>query len=201
MTTEPNRLPGILLRGAQGVLNASLRADPAAQSMLRELDGRAIRVELDDLALRVEVCVRGARLDFEDTADEVDATVSGRLSSLLAAARSGTAKGLAVNGDAEAVQGLARVMSRVPAASWERVAQTLGDVPARGLERFANETLEIFGAARKRLEDNLAEYLQYELRAVASRAEVEDFLAGVDRLRSDADRLGKRVERLLRGPG
>ncbi|MDN5864550.1 MAG: hypothetical protein L0I62_04955 [Gammaproteobacteria bacterium] len=199
MTTEPYRLPGILLKPAESVLNAALSADPTALSMLRELDGRAISVELEDLGLLAGVTVSGDRLLLQEGGSETDARVSGRLPSLLAAARSGTARGLAVNGDAEVVQGLARIMSRLPAATWERLARTIGDVPARGLERLARGMFDVFDDTRKRLETNLAEYLQYELRAVASRTEVEDFLGEVDRLRSDADRLSKRLDRIMRG--
>lgn len=199
MNDGPHNLPGFLLKPAENILNASLSADPTALDMLRELDGRKIAVELDDLLLVVGVAIKRDRVALEDDETEPDARVSGRLSSMLAAARSGSARGLNVGGDAEVVQSLARAMSRLPAATWERIAQSIGDLPARGLERLARGALAMFDNTRERLGSNLSEYLQYELRAVACRTEVEDFLGDVDRLRSDAERLAKRIERLARG--
>src|SRR5699024_4074570 len=109
-------------------------------------------------------------------------------------------RGLNIHGDAEVVQGLARVMSRLPAATWERISRIIGDLPAQRLERLARNAFSVFDNTRERLGSSLAEYLQYELRAVAPRPEVEDFLADMDRLRADVERLSKRVARLGHGP-
>jgi ubiquinone biosynthesis protein UbiJ len=199
--SNPHNLPRIALRPAEASLNGALAADPTALSMLADLAGRRIAVELSDFSLVVVVAIVGDRLTLggRPAGAEPDATVSGRLASLIAAGRNGTARGLAVEGDAESVQGLARVMGRLPGAAWERLARTIGDVPARGIERFANAAQETFVNTRERFATSLGEYLQYELRAVAPRADVADFLADVDRLRNDADRLAKRIERLRRG--
>lgn len=193
-------LPNFLLKPAEHALNAALAADPAALSMLGELAGRRIAVELSDFSLAVVVGIAGARVTLGAPVAGLvpDATVSGTLASLLRAGRSGSARGLNVAGDAELVQGLARVMGRLPQASWERVASTIGDLPARGIERFARASRDAFEGTRARFAASLGEYLQYELRAVAARPDIEDFLAEVDRLRADADRLAKRVERLTR---
>jgi ubiquinone biosynthesis protein UbiJ len=43
---------------------------------------------------------------------------------------------------------------------------------------------------------NVAEFLVEEARLLASRPRVERFIAGVDQLRDDAERLGQRIERL-----
>lgn len=200
VNTTSKNLPTFLLKPAERILNAALSADPTALAMLRELDGRKITVELTDLSLVTSVAIAGDQIILDDDALVPDAEVSGHLSSLLAAARSGTARGLSVNGDAEMVQGLARAMSRLPGATWERIACTIGDVPARGLERFAHGVLNLVEGTGERIGANLSEYLQYELRAVASRTEVEVFTSEVDTLRSDAERLAKRIERLTRGP-
>jgi ubiquinone biosynthesis protein UbiJ len=46
------------------------------------------------------------------------------------------------------------------------------------------------------LEQNLTEYLLEESRLLPKRAQVEKFLAAVDTLRADSDRLVQRVQRL-----
>lgn len=198
---EPRPLPAPVLKAAAGVLNSVLAVDPAALRQLGELAGRSVTVEIGDLGLVVAVVVAADRLELGAPAGTPDATVSGSIASLLAAARSGTPKGLAVSGDAELVHGLARTMARLPAAAWERLARTVGDVPARGLERLSRALLASLGDARERFAASLGEYLQHEARVVVPRAELDDFLAAVDRLRTDGDRLEKRIERLERRGG
>jgi len=193
-------LPDALLRPAQRVLNSALGADPAAGRQLAELAGRRVHVEISDFGLVVPVAVESDGLALGGSADDsADTTVSGTLASLMRAARTGSPKGLAVSGDAEVVHGLARAMSRLPGAAWERVAQVIGDVPARGLERFSRVLFSTVSDARDRFTVTLSEYLQHEARVVVPRTELEGFYAEVDRLRNDSDRLAKRLERLERG--
>lgn len=198
---ELRPLPAAVLKPAANVLNSVLAVDPTALRGLGELAGRTVTVEISDLGLGLAVAVAVDRLELRAPEAEPDATVTGTIASLLAAARSGTPKGLAVAGDAELVHGLARIMARLPGAAWERLARTIGDTPARGLERLSQALLVSLGDARERFGATLGEYLQHEARVLVPRAELESFHSEVDRLRADADRLEKRIERLERGGG
>jgi ubiquinone biosynthesis protein UbiJ len=62
---------------------------------------------------------------------------------------------------------------------------------ARAGERWA-------GRSRNIAAENLREYLQEEAAVVPSRQELDDFLAAVDTVRDDVERLAARVERLER---
>lgn len=197
----PRSLPAPILDAAARVLNAALGADPQAHRDLGELAGRRIAILIEDWKLSVEADIAEGRLELVPPGqDKPDAQVSGTLSQLVAAGRSGSPKGLSVTGDAELVHGLSRTMSRLPAAAWEKLAQTIGDVPARGLERMAGFLRGVFTDTRERVSDTLSEYLQYEIRAVASRGEVEEFMSEVDRTRDDVERLAKRLDRLDKTP-
>lgn len=200
MNDAPARtLPAPVLDAAARALNAALSADPHARKDLAELAGRSIAVLITDWNLSVLARIGEGRLDLTAPGEEAqDAQVSGSLSQLVAAGRSGSPKGLSVTGDAELVHGLARAMARLPAAAWERLAQTIGDVPARGLERMAGFLRTLFNDTRERVSVTLSEYLQYEIRAVAARNEVEEFMSAVDRTRDDVERLAKRFDRLER---
>ncbi len=197
---EQHGLPSVLLKPIGSVLNAALAADPSACGALKELAGRRIAVHISDFTLTVVAHIETHGIDLTGPIEAPDAEVTGTLAQLAAAGHSGSPKGLSVAGDAELVHGLSRAMARLPAAAWERLAQTIGDIPARGLERLGAGLLSAFNDTRERLSGTLAEYLQYELRAVASRAELDEFLSAVDRVRDDAERLGKRFERLERRP-
>ncbi|MGH8129117.1 MAG: ubiquinone biosynthesis accessory factor UbiJ [Gammaproteobacteria bacterium] len=195
---EQRGLPNALLKPASGILNGALTVDPTARAALGELAGRRIAVHIEDFALTIVAHIEAQGIELSGPVESPDAEVTGTLAQLAAAGRSGSPKGLSVSGDAELVHGLSRAMARLPAAAWERLAQTIGDVPARGLERLGAGLLSAFNDTRERLAGTLAEYLQYEVRAVVSRAELDDFLSAVDRLRDDAERLGKRFDRLER---
>lgn len=195
---EPRKLPEALLRPVGRVLSSALETDPSARAMLEELAGRRVAVHISDFALTVVVHVERHGLDLTGPVEAPDAEVAGTLSQLAAAGRSGSPKGLSVSGDAELVHGLSRAMARLPAAAWERVARTIGDVPARGLERLGADLLSVFRDTRERLSGTLSDYLQYELRAVPARDELEAYMSEVDRLRDDTERLAKRFDRLDR---
>lgn len=193
-------LPSALLKLIGSVLNAALAADPSARGVLKELTGRRIAIHISDFTLTVVAHIETHGIDLTGPIEAPDAEVTGTLAQLVAAGHSGSPKGLSVAGDAELVHGLSRAMARLPAAAWERLAQTIGDVPARGLERLGAGLLSVFNDTRERLSGTLSEYLQYELRAVISRAELDEFLSTVDRVRDDTERLGKRFERLEHRP-
>jgi ubiquinone biosynthesis protein UbiJ len=197
---EQRSLPSVLLKPIGSVLNAALAADPTARGALKELAGRRIAVHISDFTLTVVAHIETHGIELTGPIEAPDAEVTGTLAQLAAAGHSGSPKGLSVAGDAELVHGLSRAMARLPAAAWERLAQTIGDIPARGLERLGTGLLSAFNDTRERLSGTLAEYLQYELRAVVSRAELDEFLSAVDRVRDDAERLDKRFERLERRP-
>ncbi|MGA7964565.1 MAG: hypothetical protein WCB49_01455 [Gammaproteobacteria bacterium] len=198
MNNEQHGLPNVLLKPVSSILNGALTVDPVARTALGELAGRRIALHISDFALTVVAHITAQGIDLSGPVEAPDAEVTGTLAQLAAAGRSGSPKGLSVSGDAELVHGLSRTMARLPGAAWERLSQTIGDVPARGLERLGGEMLSVFRDTRERLSGTLAEYLQYEVRAVASRAELDDFLSSVDRLRDDTERLVKRFERLER---
>jgi ubiquinone biosynthesis protein UbiJ len=72
----------------------------------------------------------------------------------------------------------------------------IGDVAARQVAGFARGLLDWGRKAGDSLATNVSEYLQEEGRDLPTRTETEEFLADVDRLRDDAERLEARLARL-----
>ena len=60
---------------------------------------------------------------------------------------------------------------------------------ARGMLAWGRSTLDTVSR-------DVAEYLHEESRDLPTRGEVDEFLSGIDKLRSDADRLEARAQRL-----
>jgi ubiquinone biosynthesis protein UbiJ len=78
----------------------------------------------------------------------------------------------------------------------EELAGFIGDSAAHGLGQFA-KSLGAWGRrARSTVEQNVAEYLQEESRAVPGRHEGDTFRRDVEMLRDDVERLVARLRRL-----
>lgn len=83
----------------------------------------------------------------------------------------------------------------------EQVSRLTGDIVAHRIGEFARHARALLSESRETLAQDSGEYLQEESRLLPTRIEVEYFLAGVDGLREDVDRLQARVDRLVRKAG
>ncbi len=104
-----------------------------------------------------------------------------------------------IEGDSEVGQQLQDLLA---GADWdweEQLSRVTGDVVAHQAGRFASRLRQTFEDTRETLVRDCGEYLQEESRLLPTRVEVDYFLASVDRLRDDGERLQARVQRLLRG--
>jgi len=103
---------------------------------------------------------------------------------------------VSISGDIGLVNRLQKVLRGMGIDWEEHIAQFTGDFAARKLTRVGR-ALRAWGRdAHARLEQDMSEYLHDEARAVPTGGAVEQFMAGVDRLRSDVDRLEQRIRRL-----
>ncbi len=193
----------VLLLQALG--NALLRLDRETAAALAALEGNLIRLRLGKTDPLTELYIRpsqgGVHLST-DAPGTPDVTVSGELAAfacllshddpreLFASGR------LVIEGDAELGQRLQRILRGIDIDWEEQAARLVGDVAAHALGRAVRAGAAWQREARAALATDLAEYLQDEIRLLASPFRVERFLDAVDRLRSDADRLEARVRRL-----
>jgi ubiquinone biosynthesis protein UbiJ len=103
-----------------------------------------------------------------------------------------------IEGDAEVAQRFRELLAVARPDVEEELALVLGDVAAHRIGRFARGVLQWGRAATDSLATNVVEFLQEEGRDLPTRVETEEFLAGVDRLRDDAERFEARLARLER---
>ncbi len=195
----------LALQQLLALANGLLKLDPEARERLRPLAGHVLAVELDgiDLPLRVAFSEEGIAVADPDAA--ADVTVRARPAALLTLALSGGQKGAGAvefRGDVAVVHGIRQLVSSLEIDWEEQLSRFTGDVVAHQLGRMARAGLAWLSQARTTFEQNAAEYLTEESRALPAEAEVSAFLAEVDRLRQDADRLQARIALLeKRGKG
>ncbi len=196
-------LTAVALGGLEAALNRYLALDPAAMERLAELQGRVIRIEVLGLGLRFYLAPgpSGFKL-LSSYAGEPACTLRGtplglaRMSSTADSADQLFSGQVEISGDTELGHRLGNILSSLDIDWEEQLARVSGDLVAheigngaRALNRWGRRALDNLGM-------DLQEYLQEEVRLLPTRFEVEAFLADVDTLRDDEQRLEAQVARL-----
>nr|WP_242470696.1 SCP2 sterol-binding domain-containing protein [Thiocystis violacea] len=194
-----------MLAVVEQAINGYIALDPEGAADFGSLSGRIIAVEIKGFGTRVTIipAERGLQL-FGDYDASPDCLIRG---TPLGLARMGMAERketqlvlgeVEITGDTALAQAFSAAFARLDVDWEEQLARIIGDPFARQVgnrfraaERWGQRTSESMTA-------NLTEYLQEERRLLPTRYEVEAFLAQVDTLRDDAERVAARVERLVR---
>lgn len=206
-STYRTPLPGLLAISMEAAINRLLATDQQSGKRLEKLDGRRVRLQLEDLAITLDFLFSAYRVEVSlDHTIEADTTISGSLPALLAMAMpdeggrwGGPGSRVRISGDATLARDVERLFSRLD-PDWEAgMAQFTGDVLAHqlanGLRGFA-QGLKTTGV---NLQQVASEYLASEQSPLAQPAELKSFADEVDRLRDATDRLEARI-RLLTQP-
>ena len=193
-----------LLRPFESTLNRNVSASTPAREKLAQLAGRSFTVEAGippAPVLRVRIAAETTGLKVTSSDAPADATVSGSPLSLLALL-SGDGKaplqgaGVTIRGDAETAKAFEQLLKHAKPDLEEELARFVGDGPAYHAARVARGVFDRARMAAESFAKNVGEFLQEEGRDVPARAEMDQFLGGVDRVREDVDRAEARLKLL-----
>ena len=181
--------PTLLLCAA---LNALLDKQPGAKSRLARHVGKCVRLSVPPLSLRIEA-------DGGLTAAAPDAVADVRLTPVPASLPGWFAGGKV--GDLFRVEGdglLAADLSHALADfDWVLALRPyLGDIAAARVDQLIQGVMNWRGHAAESVGRNLAEYAVYEQAWLAEPMAAREFIAAVDQLRDDVDRLEARLHLL-----
>lgn len=201
-------LPGLLAVSLEAALNRLLAADQNSGERLQRLDGRCVRLQLEDLAIALDFRFDSYRVAVTlADAGDADTVVSGSLPALIAMAMpdesgrwGGPGSRVKISGDATLARDLERLFSQLD-PDWEAgIARFTGDVLgyqlASGLKGFG-QALKTTGL---NLQDIAGEYLRSEQSPLAQAGELRTFADEVDSLRDATDRLEARLRLLTENP-
>jgi len=188
MATDP------LFQPIESLLNRNVAGSTRARELVVRLEGRSLEVRATPTPLAIRFRVSDGRISVSGGGEgEPDAVIEGTPLSLATLAgpqpedrlRRGEVR---ISGDAETAQSfeLSRLVGDPVAHHVANAARSVFDFGRRAAETFAR---------------NMGEYLTEESRDLPARPEVEDWIAQVDRLREDADRLEARLALLERRHG
>ncbi len=197
------QIPDALLAVMEQAVNRYIALDPEGAAGFAALSGRIIGIEAKGFGTRVTVIPNAHGLQLFGAYDApCDCLIRG---TPLGLARMGMAERketqllsgeVEITGDTALAQAFNSALARLEVDWEEQLARAIGDPFAhrigsqfRAAERWGQRTSES-------MTWNLKEYLQEERRLVPTRYEVEAFLAQVDTLRDDVERVAARIERL-----
>ena len=189
-------------------VNHYLALDPDARQAIGRLHGRVIAFDLEGTGLTIYLvpAADGRVQLLSHHEGGADCRLRGtplalaRMSHPRAGSDQLFAGEVQIEGDTELAHRFGKILAAMDIDWEEQLSHYTGDLIAhdlgnlvRGATRWGRHSLDTLGR-------DLQEYLQEELRLLPVRAEIEDFLSDVDRLRDDVERLQARIERLQPGP-
>jgi len=193
----------VLTEAIENLLNRNLGQSPRARECCAALKGRRLRIVVRDLGLQIGFESLGDTLRISRQAEgEFHAEVAGSPINLLALAgpqperllKSGAVQ---VSGEVELLQQYRDLALLLRPDLEDELARLIGDSPAHRLAGLARAALAFGRRSADTAVRNTAEYFAHETGDLVPRAEAEEFLAEVDRLREDADRAAARLDALL----
>ena len=191
------------LSGIETAINNYLKLAPATLEQLAALEGKVIAVELRglDITLYLLPGADGLHVLSEYTGTP-DTTLSGSPLSLAEMALGSDATRVLFSGDViisgeiELGQQFKHLLDEMDIDWEEHLSKLTGDVIAHKVGQFVHDTQQWSEQAINTLTGNLGEYLQQESQDLPSHADVDQFLADVDVLRDDVERLEARFNRI-----
>ena len=195
-------VPALVLAGLEITLNRYLALDPETLSRLAGMTGKLIAVELRGVGITLYMAPHSGGIQLLREFDgSADAVISG---TPMALARVGIgeersllfAGEVEIRGDVTLGQRFESVLRELDIDWEEQLSHLVGDAAAHQVGNLVRDALQWGAKSVDTLGRDLTEYLQEESRQLPQRDEVNKFLAAVDVLRNDVERLDARVKRL-----
>jgi ubiquinone biosynthesis protein UbiJ len=205
------------LGSAEALLNRYIGASAQARAIAQRLQGTSLQVDVEGIT-RIRAAVFHGRLALltGDDSSPLNATeavppasaaappnavISGSPPALLQLMRGGVNRAPAraaaqIRGDAEIANLYRELFMLARPDLEEELSRFVGDLAARRLSQFAHGAIAFGRRVRRTAGENIAEYLQEEIRDLVNKPELEEFLRGVDDVRETTDRIEARLARL-----
>ena len=190
------------LQPFEAVLNRNIAASATARQLCRQLDGKVLALHVTGTPVNIFLRGTGERMEVDTVNTGVaTASLSGTPLSLLrlAGARADAALrggNVHIEGNAEVAQTFSELLKHARPDLEEELSRVIGDVAAHQAGNIARSALAFGRRAADTFAQNVAEFLQEESRDLPTRTEADEFLAGVDKLRDDVDRVAARIKLL-----
>ncbi|RTZ74169.1 MAG: sterol-binding protein [Gammaproteobacteria bacterium] len=196
----------LALASLEKAINAVLALDPLARKRLARHHGKIIGIHLrgPEITLYFIPDEKGGLQLQGSIEGEPDALLSGSPLDLIRSGDKESGSGqlfsgrVMITGDTALAHDFGATLAGLEIDWEEQLSKFTGDLIAHEAGNLARQTLAYAEQTGERLARDLGEYLTEEARLLPHPNEVEEFVAEVDRLRDDTERLEARINRLER---
>ena len=192
-------LPGDI----EKVINSVIQLDEEGYEKLITLDGKTVRILINDLDSPVYLkFTRNGISLMSEYRDKVDVTLRASIITYCSMLLSGQDKNVTtignmeITGDVGLAQQLQSIIKSLDIDWEEYISRWVGDYPAHKIGNVFRSAKKYFRDSKKLMGMNISEYLRYEKEMLPDQDEIEEFIAAVDTIRNDIDRLAQRIQRL-----
>ncbi|AGY91048.1 hypothetical protein SPICUR_00095 [Spiribacter curvatus] len=187
-------------------INRILQLDPVTPERLAPLDGRELGLRLTEPAVALRVAFSEAELtlindatDMNDCDVVLEASLAGLTGLILSRGR--RSRDVSFRGDIGTIQEVRTLFSELDVDLEAQLAQLVGEAGAARMATGLREGSHWSRRSADTLLRNAVELATEERRWLPTAIEVRHFLADVDHVREDVDRLDARLRRLERRGG
>lgn len=186
-------------RAAAAAVNHVMAQEGWPLDRLRPFAGRTALFRLPPFEVALTV-TEGGQVAEAPAGAEPDAsfTLTPPLLARIAAGDPDAHQGVEVAGDSELAEAVFAVWKNLRWDAEEDLSRVVGDIAAHRLAGAGRDFLRWQAQAALSLARAFSEYWTEERPLIARSADVAEFVTDVDRLRNDAERLEKRIEKLSR---
>ncbi|MBM2830610.1 MAG: hypothetical protein HW411_1400 [Gammaproteobacteria bacterium] len=189
------------IENIEKLLNRILQQDEAMLSAIGELTGKVIAIEIIGLNHVIYLQFYAAGITIrKECAGKVDVTIKGRpvtlLVMLFTREENTTPRDMEIIGDAGLAQRFQSIMKNMEIDWEEYLSHWMGDTLAHKLGNLFRDVREYVKETKNTIGMDISEYLRYEKEILTDQSEVDEFVAAVDFIRNDVERLRQRITRL-----
>lgn len=186
-----------LLTALIASLNHLLAQEPAARQQLARHLGKLAVIDAGAVLLRLRATGDGY-VDAAPPEAVADVTIRVKLSDLplMLQQPERAVAYVKIEGDAEFANTISQLGKTVRWDAEHDLERLVGQIAATRLVAGAKSALAAADSGRRKLGENVAEFLLDEQALLVRKVRLQEMAAGVVRMRDDVERLGKRIERL-----
>lgn len=195
----------IILRFFETLINKLIQLDVDTIARIHNLNGKKITVVIEGLSIQFTISFHAGKLHLQSfLATAPDAVIKGTPLALMQLLLSPQAnillfkKVVVIEGETALLQSLKQILQQLDIDWEDYLSGFIGDIPAHMIGNRVKDVKHWGKTSISQLQQNFTEYVQEELQFLPTNEQLQDFMAEVDELRDDTERLAVRYERLQR---
>jgi ubiquinone biosynthesis protein UbiJ len=183
-------------------INRQIEAKTPAVKLCEELEDKIISINIKNTSHHFDVIIKSKEFQLHPIPNEYHVKISGSLLSFVNLARKDSKDAIidgSINfdGDVGVGQKYQKLIGLLKPDIEEELSHFVGDIMANNFSSFARATKRWAINSKNTFDENIAEYLQEEIRIIPNKLEFNNFSKKISELRDDVERIEIRIKNSL----